>query len=458
MAAHGVGRRDPGTELVEEFVSEIGSLIADTWKVLLPLAVLAVGWWGWTHEAWIGAEGWDRVRSGLWVLAGLVVVGMGLRVWWVWRTLPHRKAKVRARDAVDAAKVPGTAVVTDRQGRAGYVQLDPDSHLTATQRTRLTGALSEKLGVPVELGATDSKDRVPFRPARVEAERDVLAATIPAVPYPSKVDLSGLHVGTRADGKPFLLNLAEGRHTLVVGATGSGKGSVIQSILRQLAPAIKAGLVRVIFIDPKGGAEGLPVRGVCHTVMVGTGKNMEEVAEFMDGLSNEVVRDAMRLASQGKRAHVATREHPFTVVIVDECASITEYMGTPQTQRTCEQALGALTTMGRSAGWAVVGLVQDPRKKVLSIRGLFPQRVALRLSEVHEVDWVLGSAARERGAECHLIPKGRQGTGFLTVDGDPDPLKIRFAFPTDSDLVDMVERFPAPVAPRVLGLPEGFFG
>lgn len=434
----------------------------DEWSAIGLLAgSVAIGcvvaWFLWVGPWWV-AGGSDTVRTWAVALAAVGVLVLVLVAVGRSRSAAKRSAKDRVRDAMTATQVNGHPVMTAKDGVGGYVQLEKATFMGAAQRKRFEQALSENLGRPVELGVRDTKDRVPFRPARVEAERDVLAATIPAVPYPSKVDLSGLHVGTRADGKPFLLNLAEGRHTLVVGATGSGKGSVIQSILRQLAPAIKAGLVRVIFIDPKGGAEGLPVRGVCHTVMVGTGKNMEEVAEFMDGLSDEVVRDAMRLASQGKRAHVATREHPFTVVIVDECASITEYMGTPQTQRTCEQALGALTTMGRSAGWAVVGLVQDPRKKVLSIRGLFPQRVALRLSEVHEVDWVLGSAARERGAECHLIPKDRQGTGFLTVDGDPDPLKIRFAFPTDSDLVDMVERFPAPVAPRVLGLPAGFFG
>ena len=46
-----------------------------------------------------------------------------------------------------------------------------------------------------------------------------------------------------------------GHHILVAGATGSGKGSVVWSLIAALAPAIRAGSVRVCVVDPKGGME-----------------------------------------------------------------------------------------------------------------------------------------------------------------------------------------------------------
>ncbi|WP_408633065.1 FtsK/SpoIIIE domain-containing protein [Mycobacterium ostraviense] len=46
-----------------------------------------------------------------------------------------------------------------------------------------------------------------------------------------------------------------GSHILVGGATGAGKGSVLWSLLAGLAPGIKAGLVSVRCLDPKGGME-----------------------------------------------------------------------------------------------------------------------------------------------------------------------------------------------------------
>ena len=41
----------------------------------------------------------------------------------------------------------------------------------------------------------------------------------------------------------------------IAGETGSGKGSIIWSTLRALAPFIRAGLVEIWAVDPKGGME-----------------------------------------------------------------------------------------------------------------------------------------------------------------------------------------------------------
>jgi S-DNA-T family DNA segregation ATPase FtsK/SpoIIIE len=53
-----------------------------------------------------------------------------------------------------------------------------------------------------------------------------------------------------------------GTHLLIAGATGSGKGSVLWSLLRGVAPAIRNGTVAVWAIDPKGGMELAPGRAL----------------------------------------------------------------------------------------------------------------------------------------------------------------------------------------------------
>ncbi|MFU8855350.1 hypothetical protein ACNAW0_30970, partial [Micromonospora sp. SL1-18] len=40
-----------------------------------------------------------------------------------------------------------------------------------------------------------------------------------------------------------------------MGATGSGKGSVIWSVVRSLAAGVASGLVQIWGLDPKGGME-----------------------------------------------------------------------------------------------------------------------------------------------------------------------------------------------------------
>ena len=79
---------------------------------------------------------------------------------------------------------------------------------------------------------------------------------------------------------------------------------------------------------------------------------------------------------------------------------------TSPTSKLRERALAAiatLTTQGRAVGYCVVGALQDPRKDVLTIRNLFPDRIAMRLDEPEQVDMVLGDGARDRGAIADLI-------------------------------------------------------
>ena len=103
-------------------------------------------------------------------------------------------------------------------------------------------------------------------------------------------------------------------------------------------------------------------------------------------------------------------------------------------------ALATLTTQGRAVGYSVVAALQDPRKDVLTIRNLFPDRIAMRLDEPEQVDMVLGDGARDRGAACELIstdPATGAGVAFIRVEADPDPVRVRAGWVTDADIRDM---------------------
>ncbi|MGH3636234.1 MAG: FtsK/SpoIIIE domain-containing protein, partial [Mycobacterium sp.] len=86
---------------------------------------------------------------------------------------------------------------------------------------------------------------------------DALAAPI-ALPRPHPeipvVRLATVEVGVTEHGTEWALPVA-GRHILIGGATGAGKGSVLWSLVAGLAPGIKAGLIAVRCLDPKRGME-----------------------------------------------------------------------------------------------------------------------------------------------------------------------------------------------------------
>ena len=117
------------------------------------------------------------------------------------------------------------------------------------------------------------------------------------------------------------------------------------------------------------------------------------------------------------RLHAPTVAEPLIVLIVDELASLTAYIGDRKIRAEVEQLLGLLLSQGRAVGVSVVAAVQDPSKEVLPIRQLFTVRVGLRMTESSQTTMVLGAAAREAGAVCDHIPTGTPGVGYVLEDG-----------------------------------------
>jgi DNA segregation ATPase FtsK/SpoIIIE-like protein len=87
--------------------------------------------------------------------------------------------------------------------------------------------------------------------------------------------------------------------------------------------------------------------------------------------------------------------------------------------------------------------LQDPRKEVAPIRDLFPQRIALRLTEPEQSRIVLGPGAHERGAECERIPVSLPGVAYVVLDGLPAPQRGRAGWNTDDDIAAMAAAYPA---------------
>jgi S-DNA-T family DNA segregation ATPase FtsK/SpoIIIE len=156
-------------------------------------------------------------------------------------------------------------------------------------------------------------------------------------------------------------------------------------------------------------------------------------------------------ALRGKtRLHTPTTAEPLVLVVIDEIASLTAYVVDRDAKRRIAAALSLLLSQGRAVGVTVVGAVQDPRKEILTVRDLFPTRVALRMSEPEHVGLVLGQGARDRGARCDQIPETLPGVGYVGVDGRAEPVRVRFAYLTDADIDELANTF-APRPPVVVG-------
>lgn len=266
---------------------------------------------------------------------------------------------------------------------------------------------------------------------------DPLVEPVEPLPAEDPVNLGGLPVGRCEDGSVYRLKL-RGNHVLCVGATGAGKGSVLWSVIDQLAPAIRRGMVEVWALDPKGGMElafGSPLFARFEHRTEADFATVLEAAVAVMQRRQQTLRGVTRL-------HEPSTDEPLIVVLIDELAALTGYVGDRETKRRIANVLGLLLSQGRAVGVVILAAVQDPRKDTIPARDLFPVRIALRLTEAEQVALVLGHGARDRGARCDAIPESLPGVGYVAVDGIAEPVRIRFAHITDDHIAELVDPRP----------------
>ncbi|MFI6818718.1 cell division protein FtsK [Nonomuraea sp. NPDC050328] len=267
---------------------------------------------------------------------------------------------------------------------------------------------------------------------------DPLAEPLPAVPFAAKPTVGPIEIGRTEDGRPWRLKL-HGTHVLVAGATGAGKGSILWSAIRGLIPAVLSGLAEIWALDPKlmELSFGRVVFGNRYAA------NPADCADLLDQAVAVMRERAGRFAGV-QRDHVPTTRDPFVLVVVDEIAFLTAYQSDRALRQRISSALATLTTQGRAVGVGVLAALQDPRKDVITIRNLFPDKIALRLDESEQVDMVLGDGARDRGALAdHISPIPALGAGvaYVRLESSPDPVRARAAYVSDADINAMTALF-----------------
>jgi len=129
----------------------------------------------------------------------------------------------------------------------------------------------------------------------------------------------------------------------------------------------------------------------------------DAIVSMLEDAVNGMHARAACLAGR-RRDHTPTYEDPFTVIFVDEVAFLTAYQPDRKLRERTLAALATLTTQGRAVGYCVIAVLQDPRQDVLTIRNLFPDRIAMRLDEPDQVGRCSRArAAAERARRASLV-------------------------------------------------------
>jgi DNA segregation ATPase FtsK/SpoIIIE, S-DNA-T family len=130
------------------------------------------------------------------------------------------------------------------------------------------------------------------------------------------------------------------------------------------------------------------------------------------------------------RSHTPNSTSPLVVLLIDELAGLTAYITDAALKKQVAASLSRILTKGRAVGIVVAAFMQDPRKEILPMRGLFTQTIALRLRSRDEVAMVLGDGVAD-SAPAQRISPNEPGTGYV-INEDGSTVRVRADYWSDS--------------------------
>lgn len=231
-----------------------------------------------------------------------------------------------------------------------------------------------------------------------------------------------LLIGVREDDGELLV-LSPGRehapHTLIAGATGSGKSVLMQNIILAIGATNTPAEARLILIDPKQGVDYFAFEGLPH-LDGGIIDDQSIALERIDALVAEMderyrkLREARAPSLRVYNQRVsAAKRLPAIWLIHDEFA---EWMMVEDYRQNVTSAVARLGVKARAAGIHLVFAAQRPEANVMpmQLRANLGNRLILRVDSEGTSEIALG----ERGAERllgrgHLLAK-LEGTYGLT--------------------------------------------
>lgn len=239
---------------------------------------------------------------------------------------------------------------------------------------------------------------------------------------------TSIPIGRDVRGEPVVVDLATLVHVLVAGTTGSGKTSLLRSILLALVTRLGPHELRVVLVDPKDGPDFQDLRGLPHLAC----DPIRDPACACSALEQVLHRidDRFRMMASPARSRPATTHSrspwpgntsaaftgslPWILVVVDELASLLE-LGPPE----IEARLTRIASIGRAARVVLLLATQRPSADVLTglLKTNLPSRIALRVPALTDSRIILD----QPGAEKLL----GAGDALVTHPGLAAPLRIQ---------------------------------
>ncbi len=238
-------------------------------------------------------------------------------------------------------------------------------------------------------------------------------------------------LGMGSGGDPVMADFAKMPHTLVAGATGSGKSVCMNTIVTGLLMTRTPLDLRMVMIDPKR-VELTPYQGIPHLyapVIVEPERAVKAlkalVKEMMDRFSTLEASGVKNITSYNEKSAF---KMPYLLILVDELADL---MLTSSSE--VEQLLVRLAQLGRATGVHLVVATQRPSVDVVTglIKANFPSRISFAVGSQVDSRTILDATGADR-----LLGKGDML--YKPIDLS-QPVRVQGAFLSEEEIETTVE-------------------
>ena len=247
-------------------------------------------------------------------------------------------------------------------------------------------------------------------------------------------------VGKDISGKSVVADLADMRHLLIAGTTGSGKSvmtnTLISSLLYRNAPSD----MKLIIVDPKQ-VEMAQYQDIPH-LLTPIITSTEKALSAMKWAVGEMERRYTQMASE-KVKNIADYnakmeankdpekegKMPYIVIVIDEMADLMMMAG-----KDLEVLIVRIAQKGRAAGIHLVLATQRPEVKVITglIKANVPSRIAFAVGSQMDSRIMLDQGGAEK-----LLGKGDML--MLTTEMMGKPRRIQGAWASDKDINNVAD-------------------
>jgi len=242
-------------------------------------------------------------------------------------------------------------------------------------------------------------------------------------------------LGKDISGKCVVGDLSKMPHTLIAGATGSGKSVCINSLIISLLYKYTPDEVKLLMVDPKV-VELNVYNGIPH-LLIPVVTDPKKAAAALNWAVNEMTTRYKLFADCGVRNMESYNELfnkgaieaklPYIVIIVDELADL--MMVCPND---VEDYIGRLAQMARAAGMHLVIATQRPSVDVITgvIKANIPSRISFAVSSQIDSRTILDSSGAEK-----LLGKGDM---LYYPVGESKPLRVQGCFISEEEVEQVV--------------------